>query len=236
MKRDQKNHGVCGGWFCILAVLISGCSAGVAEMKAEKPVVPVEPVRMMAPAPGSIWPGENARNLLFADRKARYVNDIVTIIISEQSQGGNSATTNTGRDTKTTAGISALLGVDTSLINNNANLGGKMEIGGSSTNSLKGTGDTTRGGNLIARLTARVTRVLDNGNLMIEGRRQLTVNAEDQFIIMNGIIRPEDITAENLIYSQYIADARIVYTGNGVINDKMRPGWLTRVTDWVWPF
>ncbi len=236
MKKDQKNHGVCSGWFFILAILVSGCSAGMAEMKAEKPVVPVDPVKITAPAPGSIWPGENARNLLFADRKARYVNDIVTIIISEQSQGGNSATTNTGRDTKTTAGISALLGVDTSLINNNANLGGKIEIGGSSTNSLKGTGDTTRGGNLIARLTARVTRVLDNGNLMIEGRRQLTVNAEDQFIIMNGIIRPEDITAENLIYSQYIADARIMYTGNGVINDKMRPGWLTRVTDWVWPF
>jgi flagellar L-ring protein precursor FlgH len=235
MKKSRKKHVVCGGWFCMLAIVISGCSAGMAEMKAT-PTVPVEPMRVTAPAPGSIWPGENARNLLFADRKARYVNDIVTIIVNEQSQGGNKATTNTGRDTKTTAGISSLLGLDTSLINNNANLGGKIEIGGSSTNSLKGTGDTTRGGNLIARLTARVTRVLENGNLMIEGRRQLTVNAEDQFIIMSGIIRPEDITAENLVYSQYIADARIVYTGNGVINDKMRPGWLTRVSDWVWPF
>ena len=237
MKKGRKNHVVCGGLFCMLAILISGCSAGMAEMKTTPTVlVPVDPIKVTAPAPGSIWSGENARNLLFADRKARYVNDIVTIIVNEQSQGGNKATTNTGRDTKTTAGISALLGVDTSLINNNANLGGKIEIGGSSTNSLKGTGDTTRGGNLVARLTARVTRVLENGNLMIEGRRQLTVNAEDQFIIMSGIIRPEDITAENLVYSQYIADARIVYTGNGVINDKMRPGWLTRVADWVWPF
>ncbi|MHB8910361.1 MAG: flagellar basal body L-ring protein FlgH [Syntrophales bacterium] len=235
MKKSQRNHGVYGSWLCVLAIFLGGCSAGMAEMKAT-PIVPVEPIRVTAPASGSIWPGENARNLLFADRKARYVNDIVTIIVNEQSQGGNKATTNTGRDTKTTAGISALLGMDTQLINNNANLGGKIEIGGSSTNSLKGTGDTTRGGNLIARLTARVTRVLENGNLMIEGRRQLTVNAEDQFIIMSGIIRPEDITAENLVYSQYIADARIVYTGNGVINDKMRPGWLTRVSDWVWPF
>lgn len=234
MKKGQKNHVVYGGWFCMLAILISGCSAGMAEMKTT-PTAPVEPIKVTAPAPGSIWPGENARNLLFADRKARYVNDIVTIIIDEQSQGGNKAATNTGRDTKTTAGISALLGVETSILRN-ADLGGKIELGGSSTNSLKGTGDTTRGGNLAARLTARVTRVLENGNLMIEGRRQLTVNAEDQFIIMNGIIRPEDITAENLIYSQYIADARIVYTGNGVINDKMKPGWLTRVVDWVWPF
>jgi flagellar L-ring protein precursor FlgH len=234
MKNGQKNDVVCGGWFCMLAILISGCSAGMAEMKVT-PTMPMDPIKVTASAPGSIWPGENARNLLFADRKARYVNDIVTIIIDEQSQGGNKATTNTGRDTKTTAGISALLGAETSILRN-ADFGGKLEIGGSSTNSLKGTGDTTRGGNLAARLTARVTRVLENGNLMIEGRRQLTVNAEDQFIIMNGIIRPEDITAENLIASQYIADARIMYTGDGVINDKMRPGWLTRVTDWLWPF
>jgi len=87
-----------------------------------------------------------------------------------------------------------------------------------------------------ATISARVMEVLDNGNLSIEGRRQLTVNEEDQFIIITGIIRPEDITADNVIESQFIADARIVYTGKGVINDKMRPGWLTRILDWVWPF
>ncbi len=220
---------------CLMAGLLCGCSAVAAEMKT-RPVIADAPIRVSTPVPGSIWSGENAHNLLYADRKARYVNDIVTIIISEQAQGGNKATTNTSRDTTTGAEITALLGVDRSIINSNANLGGKIELGGSSTNSLKGTGDTTRGGNLAARLTARVTRVMENGNLVIEGRRQLTVNAEDQFILMSGIIRPEDITAENFIYSQYIADARIFYTGDGVINDKMRPGWLTRAVDWVWPF
>jgi flagellar L-ring protein precursor FlgH len=55
-------------------------------------------------------------------------------------------------------------------------------------------------------------------------------------MILTGIIRPEDITNDNLILSQYIADARITYTGRGVVDDKMRPGWLTRIIDWVWPF
>ena len=223
------------GWTFLMVGLVCGCSAGMAEMKA-RPIIAEEPIRVSMPAPGSIWAGENTHNLLYADRKARYVNDIVTIIISEQAQGGNKATTNTSRDTQNSADITALLGVDKSITNNNANMGGKIELGGSSTNALKGTGDTTRGGNLAARLTARVTRVTQNGNLVIEGRRQLTVNSEDQFIIMSGIIRPEDITSDNLIYSQSIADARIIYTGDGVINDKMRPGWLTRVVDWVWPF
>lgn len=219
-----------------LFVFLGGCAASTAEIARVQPLIPPEPPKAAPPAPGSIWPGENAHNLLYADRKARYVNDVVTIIVMEQAQGGNKATTNTSRDTNTAAGINALLGLENSLLDRNSNMGGTIGISGTSTNSLKGTGDTTRGGNLAARLTARVTRVLENGNLVIEGRRQLTVNAEDQFLIISGIVRPDDITADNLVYSQYIADARIIYTGNGVINDKMKPGWLTRVIDWVWPF
>jgi flagellar L-ring protein precursor FlgH len=89
---------------------------------------------------------------------------------------------------------------------------------------------------LQARLTARVVRVLDNGNLLIEGRRQLTLNAEDQFIVITGVIRPEDIAADNWVLSSNIADARILYTGSGVLADKQHPGWMTRALDWVWPF
>jgi len=71
---------------------------------------------------------------------------------------------------------------------------------------------------------------------MIEGRRQVRVNEEDQYIVLSGIIRPEDITSGNTISSQYVSDAQIFYTGRGVVDDKLRPGWLTRVVDWVWPF
>jgi len=115
-------------------------------------------------------------------------------------------------------------------------MGSKIEIGGSSESNLKGEGNTTRGGQLEATITARVVRVLDSGNLIIEGKRQLSVNREDQYIIITGIIRPEDIRSDNSIASQYIADARMVYTGKGIVNDKMNPGWATRIVDWVWPF
>jgi len=140
------------------------------------------------------------------------------------------------RSASTESGITSMLGLDTSIIKSNANMGGEISIGGFSENAMKGTGKTSRDGSLQAEITARVTQVLENGNLAIEGRRQLTVNAETQYIVITGVIRSEDITADNLVESQYIADARIVYTGNGVINDKMRPGWLTRVADWAWPF
>jgi len=189
-----------------------------------------------APAPGSIWPGANNRNMLFADKKAAYVGDIVTILVEESATGGNKATTNTSRDTKSNFGVSALLGLDTSILNKNVNMGQAIEIGGSATNAMKGTGDTSRGGTLQARITARVVKVYENGNLYIEGRRQLTVNAEDQYLVLAGIVRPEDITSDNTVSSRYIADARIVYTGRGVVDDKMRPGWLTRILDHTWPF
>lgn len=218
--------------------LICGCSGYGTRPNDIQPEAKVQPSPVARPVytPGSLWPGENSRNMLFSDNKARYVNDIVTIVIDEQSSGQNQASTNTSKDTKTNSGISALLGMETSITKSNANMGGSIAVGGTSTNSLKGSGDTSRGGKLQARLTARVVRVLENGNLLIEGRRQLTLNAEDEFIVITGVIRTADISSENAVSSSNIADARILYTGSGVLADKQHPGWLTRALDWGWPF
>ena len=216
-------------------LLLTGCLATSydAAMNREPVVVaPPAPQEVrQAPAPGSIWPGATSNNLLFTDRKARNIGDIVTIVVDEKAEGENNANTDTKRQTSTTAGI-------TGFVQNNPDkryVAG-YSLGGSSDSSLKGEGKTNRDGSLKGRISARVVRVLPNGNLVIEGRRMLTVNAEDQFMVITGIIRPDDVTTDNLVYSQYIADARIVYAGKGVVDDKMRPGWLTRVVDWVWPF
>ena len=201
----------------------------------DMPAAPIAP-HGVSYQPGSLWPGENMNNSLFADYKARRVNDIVTIVVSEISTGTSKASTNTSRDTTTTAGIATLLGIEKSLMDKNENMKPTIGVGGSTSNSLKGEGDTNRGTTLTARLTAKVIQVMDNGNLLIEGKRQVTLNAEDQYMVISGIIRPEDVTTDNLIYSQYISDAKIYYTGKGVINEKMRAPWLARVVDWVWPF
>ena len=224
-------------WITMTGFLILSAGCIPKKMDTVRPETSHLPVvEAVKPAPGAIWRGETERSMLFTDKKARSVNDIVTIIVTEVSQGGNRASTGTSRDSQTSASITSLLGIENSILSSNANMAGTIGLGGTSNNSLKGQGDTSRNTTLSARISARVTRVLDNGNLLVEGRRQVTVNAEDQFIIISGIIRPEDITTENTIASQYVADARIIYTGQGVVNDKMRPGWLTRVVDWVWPF
>lgn len=220
----------------VIAFVFTGCVAQKTEnVRPDNHIVVPQTVKPR-PASGSIWSGENGNNLICSAKKARYVNDIVTIIVSETAAGGNKASTNTSKDTSTSAAITSLLGLENQIIGKNANMDGKIGLSGTANNSLKGAGDTSRSSSLSASISARVLKVLDNGNLLIEGKRQLTVNAEDQYIIITGIVRPEDVTADNMIASQYIADARILYTGDGVINDKMRPGWLTRVVDWAWPF
>lgn len=217
-----------------ILLLLAGCLATSydAAMQREPVILPPLPPEVKGiPSAGSIWAGATTDNLLFADQKARYVNDIVTIVIDENAAGANNANTDVKRDATTSAGFTGFIQT-----NPDTNLTSGYSVGGTSNNKLKGEGKTNRDGTLKGRVSARVVRVLPNGNLIIEGRRMLTVNAEDQFMVITGLIRPQDITTDNLIYSQYIADARIVYAGKGVVDDKMRPGWGTRILDWVWPF
>ena len=237
MKKNilRTNQRLFLGLSALGLLIIGGCASQIDMVKNQPPVLTPQPVAATS-ASGSLWPGENARNMLFVSNKARRVNDIVTIVISETSVGTTKASTNTSRDTTTAAGVGTMLGLEKSATNGNSNMQGSINIGGTSSNSLKGAGDTSRSTVLTTNLTARVIKVMENGTLFIEGRRQLTMNGEDQYVVISGIIRPDDINNDNVIASQYISDARISYSGAGVINDKMKPGWLTRVADAVWPF
>ena len=194
------------------------------------------PLELPAARDGSIWRGETMQNSLFTDQRARGIGDLLTVIVAESSTGENKGLTDSKRNSVTNANISALLGLETTILERIPEMGGSIRLGGSSVNQLKGEANTTRANHLSARITVRIIRVFNNGNFMIEGRRQVRVNEEDQYIVLSGIVRPEDITSVNTISSQYISDAQIFYTGRGVVDDKLRPGWLTRVVDWVWPF
>jgi flagellar L-ring protein precursor FlgH len=77
---------------------------------------------------------------------------------------------------------------------------------------------------------------MPNGNLVIDGRREVIVNNETQLLYVTGIVRPEDIGPGNTVLSSYIADAKITYTGSGVVSDKQRVGWFVRLIDKIWPF
>jgi len=231
-----RNGNLPGILAILLLLMFSAGCAQHHEIVKKDISIPVNRESLVPQSPGSLWTGERSANMLFVDTKARYEGDVITVLINESSSGQNSADTKTSKDSSAKAGIASLLGLEQSVLSRNSNMGAQIGLEGSSSSSLKGSGNTSRDGELVARITARVSRVLENGNLFIEGTRQLTVNEEEQYITISGIVRPEDITSDNLVSSQYIADARIVYTGQGVINDKMRPGWGTRILDVIWPF
>lgn len=104
------------------------------------------------------------------------------------------------------------------------------------TNTFDGNGKTLRTGDFTAQLSAQVVGVYPNGNLKIRGGKEVMLNNEVQIIYLTGIVRSADITAANTIESSKILNAKISYTGKGILSDKQEPGWLTRTLDNIWPF
>jgi flagellar L-ring protein FlgH len=181
----------------------------------------------------NMWRGELTG--LYGDQRAKSVGDIVTVKITEVSQASEKATTDTGRSSEMHAEIPNLLGFEvnhaTGLFRNPANL-----VNAANDNTFSGSGSTTRAGSLSATITARIVEVLPNGNLAIEGKREIYVNNEKKEILLQGVIRPRDIAYDNSILSTQIADAKVIYTGIGVVAENQRPGWLMRFFNIVWPF
>jgi flagellar L-ring protein precursor FlgH len=195
--------------------------------------VPQEKAPTSEARAGSVWRGQLTG--LFSDQRAKFVGDIVTVKIVEVSQASESATTDTTRKSQTVAGISNLFGIEThgsGPFKNSANLVNSN----SPNNDFSGSGATTRTGSLSATITARVMDVLPNGNLAVEGKREIFVNNEKKEILLQGVVRPRDIAFDNSILSTQIADAKVIYTGIGVVAEKQRPGWGQRLFDYVWPF
>ena len=106
----------------------------------------------------------------------------------------------------------------------------------SSSSSFEGDASTNRSGSLTARISCLVTHVYPNGNLRIYGSEAIAINNERSILTVEGVIRPADITWSNTVLSTQIADARIEYTGRGVVSDLQRPGIFMRGFAMFWPF
>ncbi|MBW2061048.1 MAG: flagellar basal body L-ring protein FlgH [Deltaproteobacteria bacterium] len=224
-----------------LLVIMAGCGSGAALTISPRPEAKYIAPILTQPAPVSRTEGslfsQTVMPAFYRDLKAYRVGDIVTINIVETSKASKQANTQTGKEYELSAGISALLGYQDRIPHNpHVAFNPSSMLGAKYSSSFKGSGQTTRKEDMTAQMSARVVQILPNGDLSIRGTREITVNHEKQYIILEGIIRPTDISSDNTILSTYIADARISYTGKGVISAKQRPGWLARLLDHVWPF
>ena len=242
--------------FTVFIPLLAGLASCAATKKTLPPVaekVPQEPSLQLKAEPlsppefkGSLYRVGSTFDDLFMDTKARRVGDIVTVKISESSKATNSADTKTGRTSSLEAGIDTLFTIEdwyrdkfrdsiTSKLPRPDPFG-NPSVKGSMTSDFDGSGSTSRSGDLSAFITCQVTQVLPNNNLRIIGSREVLVNHETQMIILSGVIRPRDINEDNVILSTFVSDAKIAYSGSGIVNDRQRPGWLANLLNSVWPF
>jgi flagellar L-ring protein FlgH len=162
---------------------------------------------------------------LYNAHRAMRVDDILTVVIVESAKAGSQSGTNTQKQND----LSLTAAKGTGLLKFLPSFGAS----GSSKVDYAGQGATSREGSLDAKISARVVKVLDNGDLVIDGSKVVEINEEKEIIKVNGIVRPQDIEGNNIIYSYNIADAQITYSGKGTSNTGQRPGLLARFLNWI---
>jgi flagellar L-ring protein precursor FlgH len=200
-----------------------------------KPVyMPMPEVVVASYQPNSLFSNE-ARGF-FKDQRAHKIGDILTIIVTIDDSAQISNATNRSRSSSNEAGVGGVLG---SIFNSNVpgvDVAADGTISTESGLSDGGTGSVNRKETLETLVAAVVVQVLPNGNLVIEGRQEVRVNFEVRDLIVAGIVRPEDIHADNTIPSSKIAEARISYGGRGQITDVQQPRYGQQIADAILPF
>lgn len=215
------------GWLVAGSVLvaISGCgSMGVSKLAlSERPgdpdFAPV-PSDSLIPPPssgGSLFAGAYGISL-YGDKKARRVGDIITVILSEETQGSKSSQSSTSKTSEATIAAPTLAGI-----------GPLEQIGATlqGDRSFSGSGDADQSNSLSGNITVTVSEVLPNGVLRVRGEKWITLNTGSEFIRIQGMLRPDDINLDNTVSSQKLADARIAYSGSGAVASASKQGWLS---------
>lgn len=209
-------------------LLGSGCSATRIVVQPDPQYAPIEldPAAFEPLPNGSIYqPGRTVQ--LFEDNKAYRVGDVLSVTLSESTNASKSAATNTAKDDEVDVSASAVFGSTGPTVNGNAvlssNIAGEREFSGS--------GDSQQSNSLSGEIAVTVTHLLPNGNLLIRGEKILGLNQGSEYIRLSGIVRPEDISTNNVVQSRKIANSRIFYGGGGVIAESNTKGWLTRFFD-----
>ncbi len=162
---------------------------------------------------------------MFADRRARNMGDIITILVVEYSTASSEASSTTEKTND--HGFTMYGGAGTQAFSPQNGL--RANVG----NRYDGSAAVTRKGQLRTKITATVTEVRSNGDLVLQGNRSVEVNGEQELATIVGVVRQQDVSGDNTVYSYQLADAQISYKGKGVVNTGNRPGVLARVLNWV---
>ncbi len=225
------------GYLFLAVFTLSACSAMKQQpgLHEDEFAIPVEDMPEKVASPGSLWSPSAKFVDMYTDSRARRVGDLIVVQIVENSSADKEAKTESDKSNTADNSITTLLGLP---LNQMSIKGNRISptIDASTSTKFSADGKTSRKGSVTAVVSARIERLLPSGNMVIKGKKQTRVNSELQYIIVSGIIRPEDISPANTIQSTYIADMQLDYYGTGIIGDQQNKGFLSRALDQIWPF
>jgi flagellar L-ring protein precursor FlgH len=188
---------------------------------------------LAAPAQ-SLW-SEAATRSIVADKRAAGIGDIITILVQESNSAVKDNNTSTDKKASTDASISSFFYAP--------GASGLLTKGGqlpalkyNSAQSFNGGGKIANTERVTARIAVRVVDLLPNGNLVLEGTKQISFGGETQDAVLRGVVRQEDISANNTIFSYNVSDSSIKYVSKGTVSDAQRKGWFTKIWDKLTPF
>ena len=188
----------------------------------------------------SIWsPKREIAPSLFADNKARDIGDTLTIIIVENTSAKEDRNTSTSQEVDWSGKITRLMYPNILRHQDRKTDGSKNsympEWAWNAGRDFEGGGSINNKQSVSARIGVRVIDVLPNRNLVIEGTRSVLVADQEQKMVLTGVVRPTDIRHDNTVLSTQVADASIVFHGEGTLSSNQRKGWITRVLEWINP-
>lgn len=166
-----------------------------------------------------------------ADRRASRAGDIVTVVVSESANASSAQTKSANRDSSLEDAITRFIYSGTGL--HNGELPASSATGKS---TYSGGGSVNNTQTLTARAAVLVTDVLPNGTLVIEGARRITFSGETQYVVLHGLVRPDDISSANTVVSSNIADAHVEFVTEGTLTDAQKRGWLSKLYEKLRPF
>lgn len=215
-----------------LYLMIVGCST--THQAVSDP--DFSPVRPMSVQPLPVSDGAIYKTgfgvTLFEDMKAHRIGDIITVILQERTNSTKTASTTTAKEADVSISAPTIFGAGVTHRGKDI-----LSAGIDASRDFSGEGDSTQSNSLTGQISVTVVDVFPNGNLMIRGEKLLTLNQGSEHVRISGIVRAGDVTPTNTVFSTQVANARIIYGGQGVLADANTKGWIQRVFDsnW-WPF
>ncbi|WP_051928911.1 flagellar basal body L-ring protein FlgH [Thermopetrobacter sp. TC1] len=233
-----------------LGALLSACTANLEDIGKAPDLSPIgtgmtasigpvvaPPKPQPQPAHYSLWP--EGKESMFHDQRARNAGDVVTVLIQidDWAKLDNMTSREKSSDMNGKLGMDfsySTEATDTPKFETKSSLSGTGSLGTGS--KFKGKGGVARSEKIKLAIAATIIRVLPNGNFVISGQQEVRVNHELRVLRISGIVRPEDITQENTVSYDKIAEARISYGGRGRITEVQQPGWGQQLIDMFNPF